>query len=125
MESIEQITGYHAHVYYDAATKPAAATLREAIEARFDMTMGSWHDKPVGPHPMWSYQVAFEPELFGEIVPWLALNRGALIVFVHPLTEDIVREHTANAIWLGEQQVLNIEVLERVVAKRNADAAKD
>jgi len=27
--------GYHAHVYYDAATKPAAAKLRDALTAPF------------------------------------------------------------------------------------------
>ena len=117
----ESITGFHAHVYYDAATKPAAATLRDAIEERFTIEMGRWHDQPIGPHPTGSYQVAFEPPLFGELVPWLAMNRGELIVFIHPLTGDVIREHTDNAMWLGPQQALNIEVLERVVARRGAN----
>ena len=45
------IQSYHAHVYYDAETKETAARLRAEVEARFDdITMGRWHDKPVGPH---------------------------------------------------------------------------
>ena len=59
------ITGYHAHVYYRAETKPEAARLRQALADRFDVRLGRWHDRPVGPHPCWSYQVAFEPALFG------------------------------------------------------------
>lgn len=118
MQSTDQISGYHAHVYYDAQSKPAAAKVRELIEGNFDIEMGRWHDEPVGPHPMGSYQVAFNTAQFATLVPWLALNRGELIVFVHPLTGDIIAEHTANAIWLGEQQALKIDVLERAIASR-------
>jgi DOPA 4,5-dioxygenase len=76
------ITGYHAHVYYDAETKPVAAEVRTGFEARFDTSpghvrMGRWHDNPIGPHPMGSYQIAFAPALFAEIVPWLASTGGA------------------------------------------------
>ena len=53
---IAGITGYHAHVYYDAASKPAAARLRAAIEAAFEVRMGRWHDKPIGPHPTGSWR---------------------------------------------------------------------
>ncbi len=60
------ITGFHAHVYYDAGTKETAARLRAAIEENFDVRMGRWHDHPIGPHPRWSYQVAFTPDLFGQ-----------------------------------------------------------
>jgi aromatic ring-cleaving dioxygenase len=79
-----RITGYHAHVYYDASTKSLAAQLRAAVERRFEVSMGRWHDAPVGPHPCGSYQIAFVFELFGELIPWLALNRQRLTVFIHP-----------------------------------------
>jgi DOPA 4,5-dioxygenase len=105
------ITGYHAHVYYDAQSKPAAAALREAIEARFDVRLGRWHDRPVGPHPRWSYQVAFAPEVFAELVPWLALNRGDLTIFLHPETGDVLPDHRDHAIWLGDKAELDFEAL--------------
>ena len=105
------ITGYHAHVYYEAATKPAAARLRAAIEAAFEVRMGRWHDEPIGPHPMGSYQVAFGPELFAEIVPWLALKRDGLTVFIHPETGDHLPDHRDRAIWLGRQRELNLDAL--------------
>ena len=56
------ITGYHAHVYFDAGTRDEARAIREAVEARFQIAMGRWHEKPVGPHPCWSYQIAFAPD---------------------------------------------------------------
>ena len=105
------ITGYHAHVYYDADSKPAAAALREAIEARFPVRLGRWHDRPVGPHPQWSYQIAFGPELFAALVPWLALNRGGLTIFLHPETGEALPDHRDHALWLGEKAELNLEAL--------------
>jgi len=110
-ENVARITGYHAHVYYDAETREVACELRAAIESRFEVVMGRWHDRPVGPHPCWSYQVAFAPELFAEIVPWLALNHGALTVFIHPETGDDIADHTLHALWLGRQEEIDIGAL--------------
>lgn len=108
---VAAITGYHAHVYYDAASKERAARLRAALEAAFEVTLGRWHDRPVGPHPCGSYQVAFAPELFGALVPWLALNRDGLTVFIHPRTGDDVPDHRDYAIWLGPQRELDLTAL--------------
>jgi len=105
------ITGFHAHVYYDAGTKERAAALRTQMEGRFDIEMGRWHDIPIGPHPTGSYQIAFAPALFGEIVPYLALYRDGLTVFVHPDTGNDVPDHTDHAIWLGEQHELDLSAL--------------
>ena len=112
------ITGYHAHVYYDAGSKAAATEVRAGFEARFadslgEIRMGRWHDDPIGPHPMGSYQIAFPPTLFGEILPWLALNRRGLTVFIHPETGDDVTDHSDYAIWLGEQRQVDLSVLRR------------
>ena len=85
-----QIKGYHAHVYYSPQTRVIAERLRAAIGERFDTRLGSWHDEPVGPHPVAMYQVAFAAEEFPTLVPWLMLNRGRLDVLVHPLTGDSV-----------------------------------
>ncbi len=109
--SVRAITGYHAHVYYDADSKARAVRLREAVEGRFEVRMGRWRDQPVGPHPSPSYQIAFEPDLFPEIVPWLALNRDGLTVFLHPMTGDDVPDHRDYAIWMGEQQALDLSAL--------------
>ena len=59
------------------------------------------------------YQVAFAPEEFGRLVPWLMLNRGGLDVLVHPQTGDAYADHTEHASWLGAQLPLRLDVLRR------------
>jgi aromatic ring-cleaving dioxygenase len=111
MSTIDAIAGYHAHVYYDAASKDAAGVLRDKLAAAFEVELGRWHDTPVGPHPCGSYQIAFGPQLFATLVPWLALNRGGLTVFVHPNTGQALADHSAHVIWLGESRALNLDAL--------------
>ena len=109
-KSIDTITGYHAHVYYDAESKAAAADLRAAIEANFQgLRMGRWHDRPVGPHPCWSYQIAFESLVLDELLPWLMVNRKGLTVFLHPNTGDDLADHTDHVAWLGPSADLDID----------------
>lgn len=110
----EQIRGYHAHIYYDAATRPLAGRLREAIGSGFDVRVGNWHDEPVGPHPVSMYQIAFPVAEFARLVPWLMLNRSGLNVLVHPETTSAYDDHTVNAMWLGAPLPLRLEVLRRV-----------
>jgi aromatic ring-cleaving dioxygenase len=87
--------------------------LREIIEAELkgEVDVGRFHEKPVGPHPMWSYQLAFAPARFSRVVSWLALNHRALDVFVHPNTGDELRDHRDSALWLGRSYVLNLAAL--------------
>lgn len=107
------IRSYHAHVYFDADTRDEARRVREAIEARFDVEMGRWHEKPVGPHPCWSYQVAFEPPVLDELVPWLMVNREGLTVFLHPNTGDDLADHTDHVAWLGPSVDLDVDFFTR------------
>ena len=105
------IKDWHAHVYFDAATRAPAWALRERIEKSFDIEMGRFHEKPVGPHPMWSYQLAFPAAHFSSVVGWLALHRGELTVFVHPNTGQSLEDHRDRAIWLGQQVPLVLSAL--------------
>lgn len=106
-----RIAGYHAHVYFDASTLEQARALCEAAAARFPLKMGRVHEKPVGPHPDWSCQLAFKAALFAEVVPWLALNRNGLVVFLHPLTGQDLIDHRDRAIWMGAVRPLDLSVL--------------
>jgi aromatic ring-cleaving dioxygenase len=108
-----QVKGYHAHIYYAPKTRSAAERLRAGIGERFQARLGSWHDEPVGPHPVAMYQVAFATEEFPALVPWLMLNREGLDVLVHPLTGDSVADHTCFALWLGNALPLRVDVLRR------------
>jgi DOPA 4,5-dioxygenase len=73
--------------------------------------MGRFHERPVGPHPCWSYQVAFKPDVFADMATWLALNHGELDVLLHPNTGDALRDHRDRAMWVGRSHVLDLRVL--------------
>ena len=107
----EQIKDWHAHVYFDPASRDAAWALRERIEKAFDIDMGRFHEKPVGPHPRFSYQVHFRNDQLAPLISWLTLNRGDLTVFVHPNTGEALEDHRDRAVWLGRQVALNLDAL--------------
>ena len=109
----DAIDSWHAHVYFDASTRDAAQELREVIAAELGdrVSMGRFHERPVGPHPAWSYQLAFAPAQFPEVVAWLALNHGGLDVFVHPNTGDELRDHRDSAIWIGKSYELDLRAV--------------
>jgi aromatic ring-cleaving dioxygenase len=110
-----RIEGYHAHVYYTPTTRAVAERLRERIGAGFEVTLGRWHDRLVGPHTASMYQVAFPVAEFPRLVPWLMLNREGLDILVHPLTGDDYEDHARFALWLGEKLALDLEGLRRPV----------
>ena len=109
--STDTIHGYHAHVYFNAGSLPQARALCEAAATRFPLKMGRVHEKPVGPHPDWSCQLAFNAALFAEVMPWLALNRNGLVVFTHPITGYDLIDHRDRAIWMGAVRPLDLSVL--------------
>ena len=107
------IDSWHAHVYFDASTRDAAWALRETIAVALAdaLTLGRFHEKPVGPHPMWSYQMAFPPASLAQVLSWLTLNHGALDVLLHPNTGDELGDHRDSALWLGHSHKLNLAAL--------------
>ncbi|MBX8492199.1 DOPA 4,5-dioxygenase family protein [Pseudomonas cichorii] len=107
---MQDVQGYHAHIYFDARTIGLARALCEAATAKFDVQMGRVHERLVGPHPDWSCQLAFGHSQFADVMLWLALNRNDLVVFVHPLTGDELKDHTEHAIWMGEIRPLDVSI---------------
>lgn len=106
-----EITSFHAHIYFDATTRDVAARVREELDGRFSVRLGRWHDKPIGPHLKSMYQVAFTPDQFDKVLPWLMLHREGLDILVHPVTGDDVVDHTDHALWLGEKLGVNVDAL--------------
>ncbi|HLS50863.1 MAG TPA: DOPA 4,5-dioxygenase family protein [Burkholderiaceae bacterium] len=105
------IVGWHAHVYFDANSVEQARQLCEEAARRFRVRMGRVHERPVGPHPDWSCQLAFRPEVFSEIIPWLSMNRKDLVVFIHPITGNDLIDHRDFAMWMGAVRPLKLSVL--------------
>lgn len=106
------ITAYHAHVYFAAESVEKARALCQRAAEKFGVQMGRVHEKPVGPHPMWSCQLAASPAQFAELLPWLALNRDGLIVFAHPETGDELADHRDHGIWLGTGLALDLSIFD-------------
>ena len=95
------IAGYHAHIYFDAASRDNAQRLVEEAGKTFKVTVGRMHDRPVGPHPRGSCQLAFAPDQFAELIPWLLVHRNGLTVFAHAETGNALKDHTDHVLWLG------------------------
>ncbi|HEX4894210.1 MAG TPA: DOPA 4,5-dioxygenase family protein [Hyphomicrobiaceae bacterium] len=108
-----QISAYHAHVYFDAMTVEKARRICTECSQKFGLTMGRVHEKPVGPHPDWSCQLAFGPEKIGDVIGWLALNRDGLNVLIHPETGDALADHTRHAIWMGAIRPLDTSIFQK------------
>ncbi len=108
----ELIFGWHAHIYFDEHSLDQARELCERAAERFpDIKKGRVHQKPVGPHPDWSCQLAFRAALFADVISWLTLNRNGLTVFIHPITGYDLIDHRDRAIWMGQIRPLDLSVL--------------
>jgi aromatic ring-cleaving dioxygenase len=102
MQSVGIIESYHAHVYFDGAEqRKAASALHDEIARRFAVWISDLWDRPIGPHPLPMFEIAFETQQFAEMVPWLMLNRNGLAVLVHPNTGRPRRDHLDDSLWLG------------------------
>ncbi|WP_164661711.1 DOPA 4,5-dioxygenase family protein [Tropicibacter sp. Alg240-R139] len=107
-----QIKGYHAHVYFDAGTVDAARSVCEQATRLFDVQMGRMHERNVGPHPRWSCQLGFGPEVLDQVLPWLMLNRQGLTIFTHPDTGEHLEDHRDRAVWMGELLELDLSIFD-------------
>ena len=109
---MNQIHGFHAHVYYDEKTYDQAKRLCDTAGLMFPISVGYMHKQAVGPHPCWSCQLSLDMSDFADVVGWLCLNRDDLTVFIHPVTHDHLKDHSSHAMWMGEIEPLNLSIFE-------------
>ena len=108
---------FHAHIYYEASDRPAAAQLHSDLKAKKgtgELTdvifVGEMTDRAVGPHPIPQYEVHFYGKALPTVLERIKANR--LRALVHRLTDDDLADHTSQALWIGEPLVLDLSVLD-------------
>lgn len=106
---------YHAHVYFSGKTKVIARKLYDLTGEKFDLQIGRFIEKPIGPHTCCSYQIIFGIKDFDRIIQWLEENRGELTVLVHGLTGNDIKDHTDYTYWLGQEVELNLAFFNNIV----------
>lgn len=104
---------FHAHVYFDASQVDEASQLREKALAEIGTLVRASRliDRPIGPHPVGMFEMDFSEGDFQKVVPWILRHHGSLDVLVHPLSGDELADHTAYAMWIGQQLKLDLSVL--------------
>ncbi len=112
---------WHSHIYFDAGSIARARALVDRLAAAFPpettpVTYGRWHEKPVGPHPDWSIQIAYPHGWFARVMGMLALYQDGLVIFTHPNTGESLAaqlvDHRDHAIWMGAVRPLNLTIFE-------------
>ena len=104
------IRNFHAHIYYEPDEVELAKQLAAAVQARFEVAVGHFHLRPVGPHPRGSVQLSVPTDLFGDVAQFLALNRGPLTIFAHADTGNDLADHTEHVIWFGQSEPLDLTI---------------
>ena len=82
------------------------------MQRRFGVRVGHFHLAPVGPHPRGSCQMTVPTERFGEVAVWLSVNRDGLTIFAHASTGDDRQDHSANIIWFGPSESLDLSIFD-------------
>ncbi|WP_456295783.1 DOPA 4,5-dioxygenase family protein [Vibrio sp. AK197] len=101
---------YHAHVYFDEQSLEKGEFLYAQLQSLPEYQLGRFHQKLVGPHTKWSFQIAFTRDQFDQLIPWLERHRQGLSILVHGNTGDFYQDHTEHAYWLGDEQKLNLKM---------------
>lgn len=107
-----KVRDFHAHIYFDPEEIDHARALASETQRLFNVPVGHFHLRPVGPHPRGSVQMTVPPDRFGEMARWLAVNRGGLTVFAHASTGDDLRDHRVNVIWFGPSEQLDLSLFD-------------
>lgn len=131
-----QVKEFHFHVYFyqsNPVSVQAALTLRALILEQVstkemivvcngvteEMLPGLdtskiplFNTKPMGPHPMGSFEVWCPQEYFAKAMSFFMLKRGELSILIHPLSRHEIEDHTNRAMWLGPSTRIDLTVLE-------------
>jgi len=129
------IKEYHFHTYwfqdnpesYTAALRIQTELINAVAEGKFvvvlpgiteDIIPGINEDrippiytKPLGPHPVGSFETWVPREYLNDAVSFFMQRRGELSILLHPLTRYDVEAHYAQGMWLGTPLRLDYSAL--------------
>ena len=108
---------YHAHIYYDADSRPLAETAQHVLRERMVsgelaqlLFVGSLRDGQAGPHPQSQFEIHFTADALPVVREFL--RASGLRALVHPLTDDDLADHTRLAEWIGAPLELDLDTLD-------------
>ncbi|MCX7515140.1 DOPA 4,5-dioxygenase family protein [Frateuria hangzhouensis] len=108
---------YHAHIYYDAATRHLAETAQQVLRQRMAsgelpqlLFVGSLKDYKAGPHPLPQFEIHFTADILPLIREFIVASDFTALV--HPLTDDDLADHTRLAQWVGKPLELDLATLD-------------
>ena len=107
---MNHIHNFHAHIYFDVSELEQAQAFAAEARKRFDIAVGHFHQRPVGPHPRGSCQLTIPTDQFGEFALWAEFNRNGLTIFAHAETGHDLADHTEHVIWFGPSEPLNLSI---------------
>lgn len=68
-----------------------------------------------GPHPMGSYEIWTPVEYFAKLYEWFIQKRTPLTVFIHPVTQHELTDHTARKVFMGKNYDLKTDTLREII----------
>ena len=104
------IRDFHFHIYFDAEEVDRAKAVAAAAAGAFQLPVGHFHTRPVGPHPRGSVQLTVPVDGFGDVARWFTLNRDGLTIFAHASTGDDRADHSDHVIWFGPSEALDLSL---------------
>lgn len=106
----------HVHIYFRPHQKEEALALKAKIACLFpQLTIGRFHEKPVGPHTTGSFLVHLKTSNDERALKFFLKNKiGTLSAMIHPETGDDARDHAPENIeWIGEEVEINRSIFNR------------
>lgn len=104
------IRDFHVHIYFDEAELADAKALAATMAEKFDLPVGHFHSRPVGPHPRGSVQLTVPTDRFGAVAAWLPVHRAGLTIFAHASTGNDLADHRDHVIWFGPSEPLDMRI---------------
>jgi len=108
---------YHAHIYYEPASRHLAETARSILLDRMTsgdlpqlLFVGSLRDGKVGPHPLPQFEIHFTGDVVKVVREFI--RASGLVALIHPLTDDDLADHTRLAEWIGTPLELDLGPLD-------------